>query len=98
MLEPLLQKQKNLSYRNGLLILGSIYVVLVLAYLIQYQGLPYIFDNNESFSSIIHAKNLLQFDFLKSFGLADESYGVTESAHPYVYTHQGNFPRLFAAF
>jgi len=98
MLEPLLQKQKNLSYRNGLLILGSIYVVLVIAYLIQYQGLPYVFDNNESFSSIIHAKNLLQFDFLKSFGLTDESYGVIESAHPYVYTHQGNFPRLFAAF
>jgi hypothetical protein len=27
--------------------------------------------------------------------LTDESYGQFAGAHPYVYTHQGNFPRLF---
>ena len=79
------------------MILGVIYVLLALGYLIQFHGLPYVFDNNESFSSIIHAKNLLQFDFFKSYGLTDESVGAVASAHPYVYTHQGNFPRIFAA-
>ena len=57
--------------------------------------LPYVMDNNESFSSYWHAINLAQFDFFKSFGLTDEAYGFSAAAHPYVYTHQGNFPRLF---
>ncbi len=57
--------------------------------------LPYVMDNNESFSSYWHALNLAQFDFFKSFGLTDEAYGFSAAAHPYVYTHQGNFPRLF---
>lgn len=57
--------------------------------------LPYVMDNNESFSSYWHALNLAQFDFFKSYGLTDEAYGFSAAAHPYVYTHQGNFPRLF---
>lgn len=57
--------------------------------------LPYVMDNNESFSSYWHALNLAQFDFFKSYGLTDEAYGLSAAAHPYVYTHQGNFPRLF---
>lgn len=57
--------------------------------------LPYVMDNNESFSSYWHALNLAQFDFFTSFGLTDEAYGFSAAAHPYVYTHQGNFPRLF---
>jgi hypothetical protein len=90
-------EHKALTFRQGLWILALVYTVLATLYLIGYQGIPYVFDNNESFSSIVHAKNLIQFDFFKSFGLTDESYGLTESSHPYVYTHQGNFPRIFAA-
>lgn len=75
---------------------------LALAYILVYgwllvstNFLPYVMDNNESFSSYWHAINLAQFDFFKSFGLTDEAYGFSAAAHPYVYTHQGNFPRLF---
>ena len=57
--------------------------------------MPYVMDNNESFSSYWHALNLAHFDFFKSYGLTDEAYGFSAAAHPYVYTHQGNFPRLF---
>lgn len=92
-----LKSHKELTYKQGLLTLGIIYFSLMVAYLISYQGIPYVFDNNESFSSIVHARNLIQFDFFKSYGLTDESFGILESAHPYVYTHQGNFPRLFSA-
>ena len=92
-----LKECKELTFRQGLWVLALVYGVLVTLYLIQYQGIPYVFDNNESFSSIVHAKNLLQFDFFKTYGLTDESFGVLEAAHPYVYTHQGNFPRLYAA-
>lgn len=92
-----LKECKELTFRQGLLALALVYGVLVTWYWIQYQGIPYVFDNNESFSSIVHAKNLIQFDFFKTFGLTDESFGILEAAHPYVYTHQGNFPRLFAA-
>ena len=53
-------------------------------------------DNNESFSSLWHAANLHRFGFRSAFGLTDEAYGSSPAAHPYVYTHQGNFPRLFA--
>lgn len=56
--------------------------------------IPYVLDNNESFSAFVHGSNLFHFDFLKSFGLTDEAYGPDPAAHPYVYTHQGNFPRL----
>lgn len=58
--------------------------------------LPYVLDNNETFSSIVHAGNMYHFGLDKTFGLTDEAYGMSAAAHPYVYTHQGNFPRLFA--
>lgn len=57
--------------------------------------LPYVFDNNESFSAFVHGSNLYHFGLSGSFGLTDEAYGPDPAAHPYVYTHQGNFPRLF---
>jgi hypothetical protein len=57
--------------------------------------LPYVFDNNESFSAFVHGKNMYEFDQQKSRWLTDEAYGSDPSAHPYVYTHQGNFPRMF---
>jgi hypothetical protein len=58
--------------------------------------LPYVMDNNESFSSLWHASNLYNFGPSKTFGLADESFSPDLPAHPYVHTHQGNFPRIFA--
>src|SRR4051794_8810267 len=64
--------------------------------LISSDFLPYVTDNNESFSSLVHAKNLYQFGFGTAFGLTDESYGPDRAAHPFIHTHQGNFPRLFA--
>lgn len=82
---------------------GRYAAVLVLVYLIFYgslivaaNGLPYVLDANESFSSLWHAINLHHFGLRSSFGLTDEAYGFDPAAHPYIYTHQGNFPRLFA--
>ncbi len=57
-------------------------------------GFPYVMDNNESFSSLWHAINLDRFGFASGYGLTDEAYGASPAAHPYIYTHQGNFPRL----
>lgn len=59
-------------------------------------GLPYVLDNNESFSSLWHARNIFEFGIGRSMGLADETFAYHSAAHPYVHTHQGNFPRLFA--
>ncbi len=57
--------------------------------------MPYVMDNNESFSVLVHASNMYQFSFWKSFGLTDEAYGPDPAAHPFIHTHQGNMPRLF---
>jgi hypothetical protein len=38
---------------------------------------------------------MLQFGVRETFGLTDESYGLERAQHPYVYTHGGNFPRLY---
>src|SRR6267142_3374583 len=57
--------------------------------------MPYVMDNNESFSVLVHASNMYHFSFWKSFGLTDEAYGSDPAAHPFVHTHQGNMPRLF---
>ena len=61
------------------------------------RGLPYVLDNNESFSSTLFARNLLTFPIASSAGLADEALGPSPAAHPVVYTHGGNLPRLFTA-
>lgn len=60
------------------------------------KGIPFVFDGNEAFSSIVHALNMYRFGFDESIGLTDEAYGPDPIAHPFVYTHQGNFPRVFA--
>ena len=59
-------------------------------------GTVYVFDNNETFSSLWHAYNLLNIDFNKHYGLADETFSTLVESHSFVHTHQGNFPRLFA--
>ena len=58
-------------------------------------GIPYVMDNNETFSTLNHAHNLWTFDFFRSFGLTDEAASPDPGAHPVIHTHQGNFPRLF---
>jgi len=79
-----------------LLLLAALYAVGYGSLLVYTDFLPYVFDNNESFSAFVHGSNLYHFGVEKSFGLTDEAYGPDPAAHPYVYTHQGNFPRLVA--
>jgi hypothetical protein len=83
--------------RLGLALVVVTYIVIYGAFLLWTHGLPYVLDNNESFSSLWHAYNLVHFDIAKSMGLADETFAYHAAAHPVVHTHQGNFPRLFAA-
>jgi hypothetical protein len=83
-------------YISCLLIIGIVYVLFYGWMLVAGNGLPYVMDNNESFSSWWHAYNLFHFDLTKSAGLADESFAFHAAAHPYIHTHQGNFPRLFS--
>ena len=84
------------GYGRGLLGVAVIYVGLYGALLGVTRGIPYVTDGNESFSMLIHASNLYHFPISQTFGLADEALSLDPAAHPYVYTHQGNFPRVFA--
>ncbi len=43
----------------------------------------------------VHAHNMVQFGVWHAAGLSDEAYNPEAAAHPYVYTHEGNFPRFF---
>jgi hypothetical protein len=58
--------------------------------------LPFTFDNNESFSAYWHARNMYEYGIASSSGLPDESLSNDAAAHPYLYTHAGASPRLFA--
>lgn len=71
------------------------YLAAASALLIRSHGLPYGSDSNETFSSAVHARNLSLFSWRRSYGLTDESYGVSSAAHPFIHSHQGNFPRVF---
>src|SRR5688572_19106660 len=83
------------AYRVYLLLVGLVYMFVYGGLLIWADGLPYVMDNNESFSTVWHAQNMATQDVSRSFWLTDESYGVNSEAHPFVHSHQGNFPRLF---
>ena len=72
------------------------YAMILGWFLASTKGLPYVLDNNETFSSLVHATNILRFGVRETFGLTDEAYGLDPAQHPYVYSHQGNFPRLYA--
>jgi hypothetical protein len=72
------------------------YLILYIGLLASANSMPFVMDNNESFSSLTHAENMFNFGIDRDFGLTDEAYGPASVAHPYVYTHQGNFPRVFA--
>jgi hypothetical protein len=80
----------------GCIAIAFIYLVFFGWMLYTSNGMPYVTDNNETYSSIVHAKSISQFGVSESKGLADESYGSSLKAHPYVHSHQGNYPRLFA--
>jgi hypothetical protein len=89
---------KFLSFRvdPGIAIILIVYIIWYGFLILHGNGIPYVMDNNESFSSLNHAYNLWNFDFFRSYGLTDEAVSPDPAAHPYVHTHQGNFPRLFA--
>jgi hypothetical protein len=72
------------------------YLVCFGALLIATKGLPYAIDNNESFSSLWHARHLYDMGLSQTMGLADEVMAWHPAASPFVHTHQGNFPRVFA--
>jgi hypothetical protein len=79
-----------------LVAVAVVYFALYGWLLVTTNGFPYVMDGNESFSSLVHASNMFRFGVTQSFGLTDEAYGPHPDAHPFIYTHQGNFPRLFA--
>jgi len=58
--------------------------------------LPYGTDNNETFSSLLHARQMSIYGFSSFHGLTNETASPEPNAQAYLYTHQGNFPRLFA--
>jgi len=72
------------------------YVLIYGALIYAGSGLPYVFDNNETFSSLWHAQSLSNFGINNTKGLADEVFSPHLEASPFVHSHQGNFPRLFA--
>ncbi len=72
----------------------GLYVGLLFALLISSGFVPYVTDNNESFSAAIHARNMMRYGLGNAMGLADEATATSRAAHPYVYTHGGNFPRF----
>ena len=84
------------GFRVSLAVLLALYALLYGGLLLATDFLPYVMDNNETFSSLWHAANLYEFGVSRSWGLADEAFSPHPAAHPYVHTHQGNFPRLFA--
>src|SRR5713226_9269408 len=53
---------------------GAAYLTLYGWLLVATDFLPYVTDNNESFSSLWHAANMYNFGVGQSYGLADESF------------------------
>lgn len=90
-------KRAALSFGLGLAVLIAAYAVLYGAMLVATDFVPYVLNNNESFSNLNHARNLIEFGATKNFGLADDAVSPLAAAHPFVHTHQGNLPRLFAS-
>lgn len=72
------------------------YAVIFGGILVWSGGLPFITDNNESFSSLWHARNMAEYGLRGTYLLTDEVFSPHAEAHPFVHTHQGNFPRLYA--
>ena len=89
----------NPSFFKYLVALAILYLIIVGGLLSISNGVPYVMDNNETWSNLGHAKNAFDYGLSLSSGLADEANeysGDRPEAHPLVHTHQGNFPRLLA--
>jgi hypothetical protein len=82
------------SRRAWFLVLG-VYVGLYSFLLWRTDGYPYVYDNNESYSSLWHARSLYENGVAHTKGLTDEVFSTAPAASPYVHTHQGNWPRLY---
>ena len=82
-------------YFGALVGLALLYVIGYGWLLASTDALPYTIDNSESFAAFLHGANMFRFGVATSFGLTDEAFSPDAAAHPYVYTHGGNFPRLY---
>ncbi|MGE3911837.1 MAG: hypothetical protein AB7K36_20940, partial [Chloroflexota bacterium] len=83
-------------YAASLGVLAAVYLAIFGWLLATTDLLPYVYDNGETFSALWHAANLYHFGLYPSWGLTDEAISPNPAAHPFVHSHQGNFPRLFA--
>ena len=91
-----MSRRSPLLSLRGFALPAAAYAVVFGGLLLWTHGLPYAVDNNETFSSLWHARHLYQEGVGQTKGLADEVFAWHAAASPYVHTHQGNFPRLFA--
>jgi hypothetical protein len=74
----------------------SLFLVVTGALIVGSDFLPFGTDNNETFSSLLHARNMVQNGLFSFGGLTNETTSSASSAQAFLYTHQGNFPRFFA--
>ncbi len=84
------------SARLWQIALALLYVAYYVWLLAAGNGAPYVMDGNETYSLLWHAHNLFHFGVGASLGLTDEAFSPNPAAHPFLYTHNGNFARLFA--
>lgn len=84
------------AYSSWLPILAVIYLLLYGSLLLSTRGYPYVLDNNESYSSLWHARSLFVNGTSHTIGLTDEVFSTSPAASPYIHSHQGNFPRLYS--
>lgn len=77
------------------LLVCLVYVGLYASLLVYSHSYPYVLDNNESYSSLWHARSLYENGVARTKGLTDEVFSPAPAASPYIHSHQGNFPRLF---
>lgn len=83
------------NFNRGLSVVAVAYLIIFGGLLFFSHGLPYVMDNNESFSAFVHGYNMFHFDWGRSFGLTDEASSPYASAHPVIHPHQGDWPRVF---
>jgi hypothetical protein len=86
----------GLTDKCGWRVVLAAYLLFYLGIIVWARGIPYAIDNNESFSSLEHARNLHEVSWKLTKGLTDEVAAFTPSASPFIHSHQGNVPRIFA--
>jgi hypothetical protein len=90
-------RQQLLTEQNVFRALTLIVFCLVVFSLLLYcDFLPFGTDNNETFSSLLHAKSMYLHGIGSAYGLTSETTSPNPEAVPFIYTHQGNFPRFYA--